>query len=84
LHLLGPDFAAGAEKELLRALEVSRRQQATAMELRAATSLALFWLDAERRDAARELLSRSLAFCRADEQADDVTKARHLLHELSM
>jgi len=84
LHRMGRNFAAGAEEELLRALEVSRRQQATAMELRSATSLALFWLDTERRDAARELLSRSLAFCHADEQANDVRKARNLLNELSM
>ena len=84
LRQMGRDFADRAEMALLRALDVSRRQQAKAMELRAATSLARLWRDTNRRDAARELLPRSLAFCRADEQANDVRQARDLLQELSL
>jgi class 3 adenylate cyclase/predicted ATPase len=84
LRQMGRDFADRAEEALLRALDVSRRQQAKAMELRAATSLARLWRDTNRRDAARELLPRSLAFCRADEQANDVRQARDLLQELSL
>jgi predicted ATPase len=84
LREMGLDFADRAEEALLRALEVSRRQQATAMELRVATSLARLWLETKRRDAARELLCRSLSFCGADEQACDARKARKLLQRLSI
>lgn len=83
LRQMGREFTDRAEKALLRALDVCRRQQTKAMELRVATSLAGLWLDAKRRDAARELLRGSLASCLADEQACDVRKARDLLEELS-
>lgn len=58
LLLSEPDARrADAEACFHRALEVARRQQARSLELRAATSLARFWLDDGRAPEARTLLA---------------------------
>jgi predicted ATPase len=56
LHLPSPDVSQ-AEVCFDRALEVARRQQAKALELRAAMSLSRLWQQQARRTEARQLLS---------------------------
>src|SRR5262245_19540988 len=61
LHLPSPDVPQ-AEAAFLRALEVARRQQAKALELRAALSLARLWQGQGQRVAARQLLAESYSW----------------------
>ncbi|PON14204.1 hypothetical protein C2W62_30315 [Candidatus Entotheonella serta] len=47
------------EMSFLKALEIARRQQAKSLELRVAISLCRLWLQQDKQNEARELLSRA-------------------------
>jgi DNA-binding winged helix-turn-helix (wHTH) protein/tetratricopeptide (TPR) repeat protein len=77
-----PSLAA-AERCFHQALEVARRQQAKAWELRAAVSLARLWLQQGKRAAARTLLAEvSGAFTEGSDTVD-LQEATALLEALS-
>ncbi|MEN8184983.1 MAG: hypothetical protein ABFS46_20875, partial [Myxococcota bacterium] len=65
------------------ALEVSRRQQARSLELRAATSLARLWRHQGRRDAARDLLAPIFGWFTEGLETPDLKEARDLLAKLA-
>jgi hypothetical protein len=54
LHLANPDIPQ-AEACFLQAIDVAHRQQARALELRAALSLSRLWQQQDRRHAAQDL-----------------------------
>lgn len=71
LKRLGGLSAESAATDYARACEVSRRQQAKSLELRAATSLSRLLVDQGRRDEARGLLGPVYAgFCEGFDTAD--------------
>ncbi|MFN8642269.1 MAG: hypothetical protein U0802_11660 [Candidatus Binatia bacterium] len=78
--LLAPGVRSRAEAETCfrRAIEVARAQEARALELRAATSLARLWLARNRDDEARALVAAALTAVVADDSADQ-REARALL-----
>lgn len=80
--LLGAGDAAQAEASFGQALSIARRQQARALELRAATSLARLWEGRKRADARRLLAGVLRQF---DEGFDtpDLLEAGTLLERLS-
>ena len=71
-----------AETCFQRALDVARRQEAKALELRAATSLALLWQQQGKRDAARELLAPIYGWFTEGFDTVDLQEARGLLEAL--
>lgn len=72
-----------AEACFLRALDVSRRQQARLLELRAATSLARLWRGQGRADEARRLLGGVRAGFTEGFDTRDLEEAARLLEELA-
>ncbi len=70
------------ERGFLRALELSRRQEARSLELRAAMSLARLWIRLGRRGEARELLAGVHAGFREGFDTRDLIEARALLASL--
>jgi predicted ATPase len=81
LHLPSPDVPR-AEAAFRRALEVARRQQAKALELRAALSLSRLWHQQGQRDAARALLAPLYAWFTEGFDTPDLQEARTLLAAL--
>ena len=82
--LLSPDpDRAKAETGFARALEVARKQQAKAWELRAAMSMARLLRAQGRRSAARELLSPIYAWFTQGFDTFDLREAKTLLDELA-
>jgi predicted ATPase len=77
-----PDVAQ-AEAWFHRALDVARRQQAKALELRATMSLSRLWQHQGRREAARKVLSELYGWFTEGFGTPDLEEARALLHELS-
>lgn len=74
---------AEAEASLLKAIEISRSQEAKSWELRSATRLARL-LDAQgRREAARQLLGDIYAWFTEGFDTPDLTEARILLEEMN-
>ncbi len=71
-----------AEDWLLRSLDLARRQSALALELRAATSLALLWRKQGNRDQARELLGPVYGQFTEGFGTADLRAANGLLDEL--
>ncbi|HEY5866155.1 MAG TPA: AAA family ATPase, partial [Candidatus Tectomicrobia bacterium] len=67
-----------------QALDVARRQQARALELRAALSLAQFWQGQGKRAAARQLLAESYSWCTEGFDTVDLQDAKALLEELGV
>ena len=63
----------------LRALNVARRQQAKALELRAARSLSRLWHQHSQREAARDLLAPLYAWCTEGFDTPDRQEAQTLL-----
>jgi predicted ATPase/DNA-binding winged helix-turn-helix (wHTH) protein len=79
----GADAVAGAEAQLLRSLDMARRQATLSWELRAATSLALLWQRGERVVAARDLLTATVDRFTEGFGTYDVVTARRLIAEWS-
>ena len=78
LHLPSPAVPQ-AEAAFRRALDVARRQQATALELRAALSLARLWHQHGQRETARNLLAPLYAWFTEGFDTPDLQEARTLL-----
>jgi class 3 adenylate cyclase/predicted ATPase len=74
--------AVAAEATLQEALELARRQQTLAFELRSACSLARLWRAQGRSAAARALLASVLARCVQGQGTRDVREAQALLAAL--
>ena len=81
-HLPSPDVPQ-AEAAFLRALDVARRQQAKALELRAAMSLARLWQGQGKHTAARQLLIPIYGCFTEGLDTADLQEARGLLEELA-
>lgn len=77
-----PSDPAAAESDFLRAIEVSRELSAKSLELRAATSLARFWRDRGRQDAARQLLVDVYGWFTEGFETGDLQAAKILLADL--
>jgi predicted ATPase/DNA-binding SARP family transcriptional activator len=89
LHRLRGDLLLGggaqaheAEAAYLRAIEIARAQQARALELRAATSLARLWRASARADDARRLLDEVYAWFSEGFETPDLQAAQQLLTQL--
>jgi predicted ATPase len=67
-----------------QALDVARRQQAKALELRAALSLARLWQGQEKRAAARQLLAESYSGFAEGVDTPDLQEAQAVLAELEV
>jgi len=74
---------AAAEISYHRAMTLARQQSAKLWELRAATSLARLWRDAEARTEAHELLAPVCGWFTEGLKAPDLIEANTLLRELS-
>ena len=72
-----------AESHFRRALEVARGQEARALELRAATSLARLWQQQGKKAEARELLAPIYAWFTEGFDTQDLKDAKALLDELT-
>jgi predicted ATPase len=73
---------AEAEAWLQRALDVSRRQEAKSLELRAAMSLSRLWQQQDKRAEARALLAPIYGWFTEGFDTADLQEARTLLHDL--
>jgi predicted ATPase len=81
-HLPSPDVSL-AEASFHNALYMARRQQARALELRAATSLSRLWRQLGKRREALDLLAPIYAWFTEGLEAADLREAQALLEELS-
>jgi adenylate cyclase len=79
---LSPGDAEQGEREFQAALDIARGQDAHALELRAATSLARLWRDHGKRAEARELLAPIYAWFTEGFDTLDLLEAKALLEEL--
>jgi predicted ATPase len=80
---VGPgDLAADAERALLEALDIARRQQAKSLELRAATSLARLWQSQADTQRARGLLAGTYRWFTEGFDTGDLQEAARLLTAL--
>jgi tetratricopeptide (TPR) repeat protein len=82
LYLPTPD-AHQAEGCFRQALDVARRQQAKALELRAAMSLSRLWQQQGKRDEARQLLAEIYGWFTEAFGTPDLQEANALLEELA-
>jgi predicted ATPase len=73
---------AEAETWLQRALDVGRRQEAKALELRAAMSLSRLWQRQDKHEEARQLLASIYGWFTEGFDTADLQEARVLLAEL--
>ncbi len=80
--LLSKDPSA-AERSLRQALEVSRKQSAKSLELRAAMSLARLWRDQGKVSQARELLAPVYGWFTEGFDTRDLKEAKALLEDLA-
>jgi predicted ATPase len=76
------DAGEAAEALFGQSLEIARRQEAKAFELRTATSLARLWQGQGKRDAARALLTPRYAWFTEGFETRDLQDAKALLAEL--
>jgi predicted ATPase len=77
-----PDPQGEAEACLLKAIEISRKQQAKSLELRAATSLARLWQQQGKQAAAHKLLSEIYNWFTEGFDTKDLQEAKVLLDSL--
>ena len=82
LHLPNPDVSQ-VEALFHQALDVARRQQAKALELRAAMSLSRLWQQQARRTEARQLLADIYRWFTEGFDTADLQAAKALLEELA-
>jgi predicted ATPase len=82
LHLPSPEVSQ-AEAAFRRALDVARRQQEKALELRAALSLSRLWQEQGKRTEARELLAPIYAWFTEGFDTADLQEAQRLLEKLA-
>jgi predicted ATPase/DNA-binding winged helix-turn-helix (wHTH) protein len=82
LRQVSPD-AQRAEVAFHQALAITRRQQARALELRAAMSLSRLWQQQGKRTAARELLAPIYSWFTEGFDTADLQEAKILLQELA-
>jgi adenylate cyclase len=82
LHLPSPEVSR-AEASFHQALDLARRQQAKALELRAAVSLSRLWQQQGRRDEARQLLTEIYGWFTEAFDTPDLQEADALLKELA-
>jgi predicted ATPase len=82
LQLPSPDVSR-AEAAFQQALDVARRQEAKALKLRAALSLARLWLRQGKCDAARQLLAPIYGWFTEGFDTDDLRQAKAVLDQLS-
>lgn len=76
------DVEAAVERCFRQALEIARRQQAKALELRAAVSLARLWQRRGKRRQARQVLAEVYDWCIEGFDTADLKDAKALLEEL--
>jgi predicted ATPase len=77
-----PNPQTEAEAYFLKAIEISQRQQAKSLELRAVISLSRLWQSQERKDAARQLLADIYGWFTEGFDTKDLQEAKALLDEL--
>jgi ATP/maltotriose-dependent transcriptional regulator MalT len=82
LQIQGPSATAEAEKEFLLALEVTHKQEARALELRAAMSLARLWQSQGSTKKGYEMLAPIYGWFTEGLDTKDLRQAAALLHEL--
>jgi len=80
---LSADKHTGIETCFHQALDIARRQQAKALELRAAMSLVRLWQRQGQRAEARELLAEIYGWFTEGFDTADLREASTLLEELS-
>jgi predicted ATPase len=71
------------EAYFLRALEITRQQQAKSLELRAAISLSRLWHRQGKRQAAYQLLAETYSWFTEGFDTADLQEAKALLDDLS-
>jgi predicted ATPase len=81
--LLNGNMKKRAEESLLRARRTAHQQGATALELRAAMSLARLWADCERGAEARDLLASVHGQITEGFETADLREATNLLREIA-
>jgi predicted ATPase len=72
-----------AENYFLKAIEISRQQQAKSLELRATMSLARLWQMQGKREEARKMLAEIYGWFTEGFDTADLQDAKALLDELS-
>jgi predicted ATPase/class 3 adenylate cyclase len=77
------DHAPEAETAFQRAFDVARRQQAKALELRAAMSLSRLWQQQGKRDKAHQLLAKVYGWFTEGFDTPELQEAKALLDELA-
>ncbi|HEV8713720.1 MAG TPA: hypothetical protein VGX03_12950, partial [Candidatus Binatia bacterium] len=77
-----PSTPQEAEAYFLRALEIARKQQAKALELRAVMSLARLWQQQGKKEDARQLLAEIYDWFTEGFDTADLQEAKALLEEL--
>ena len=75
--------AASPEGCFLKAIEIARRQEGKALELRATVSLARLWQQHEKKDQARHMLADIYGWFTEGYDTIDLQQAKALLEELS-
>jgi predicted ATPase len=77
------ELEAEAEECFCKAIDIARRQQAKALELRAVMSLARLWKRQGKREAARKMLAEIYSWFTEGFDTTDLREAKALLEELS-
>jgi predicted ATPase len=77
------ELEAEAEECFWKAIEIARRQQAKALELRAVMSLAQLWKRQGKREEARKMLAEIYGWFTEGFDTADLKDAKALLEELS-
>ena len=79
-----PDPQGEAEECFLKAIDISRKQQAKSLELRATMSLARLWQQQNKKAEAHQMLSEIYNWFTEGFDTKDLQEAKGLLRELSL